>query len=104
MTTDTQQRISWQARQSAARLRNPTLTSLRPPEWMDSAHCASTSIPDAWFSAEEQEKDYAVAVCNGCPAKTACLIWALDRPYDSDYGVWGGLTRNQRRQLRRKAA
>ena len=38
-------------------------------------------------------------VCRSCPVSTACLEWALQAGVE--YGVWGGLSEEERRPLRR---
>jgi WhiB family redox-sensing transcriptional regulator len=43
----------------------------------------------------------AKAVCARCPVVHECLSWALETGQDA--GVWGGLTEEERRQLRRDA-
>jgi WhiB family transcriptional regulator, redox-sensing transcriptional regulator len=42
----------------------------------------------------------AKAVCARCPAIQECLEWALDT--NQDAGVWGGMSEEQRRTLRRR--
>ena len=39
--------------------------------------------------------------CSGCSARTACLEWALsfETPQHKRYGVYGGLTAEQRSEL-----
>ncbi|MFE0774164.1 WhiB family transcriptional regulator [Streptomyces sp. NPDC058861] len=44
----------------------------------------------------------AKAVCRRCPAMEQCLQWALES--DQDSGVWGGLSENERRAMKRRAA
>lgn len=44
--------------------------------------------------------EQAKAVCFRCPAATDCLAWALDTGQDS--GVWGGLSEDERRALKRR--
>ena len=41
-------------------------------------------------------------VCNRCVVKDACLAWALESGQDA--GVWGGLSEDERRALKRRAA
>ena len=41
-------------------------------------------------------------VCNRCIVKDACLAWALESGQDA--GVWGGLSEDERRALKRRAA
>jgi WhiB family transcriptional regulator, redox-sensing transcriptional regulator len=42
----------------------------------------------------------AVAICNTCPVKQQCLDHALSVP--EVYGVWGGMTEEQRHALAKK--
>ena len=42
----------------------------------------------------------AIKVCNTCPVKQACLDHALSVP--EIFGVWGGMTEEQRHELLRK--
>jgi WhiB family redox-sensing transcriptional regulator len=44
----------------------------------------------------------AKAVCEPCPVRLACLRWALDT--GQDYGVWGGLSEQERRRIKRSKA
>ena len=41
-------------------------------------------------------------VCNRCDVKEECLAWALESGQDA--GVWGGLSEDERRALKRRAA
>jgi WhiB family redox-sensing transcriptional regulator len=42
----------------------------------------------------------AKAACARCPVREACLNFALSA--GQDYGIWGGLTEDERRNLRRR--
>ena len=44
--------------------------------------------------------DEAKAVCQRCDAGDECLSWALDS--DQDAGVWGGLSEDERREVKRR--
>ena len=44
----------------------------------------------------------AKAVCRRCPVIDDCLAWALESGQDA--GVWGGLSEEERRALKRRAA
>ncbi|MCX4919946.1 WhiB family transcriptional regulator [Streptomyces sp. NBC_00687] len=44
----------------------------------------------------------AKSVCRRCPVMEQCLRWALDS--GNDEGVWGGLSEDERRSLKRRAA
>jgi len=46
--------------------------------------------------------DQAKAVCHRCPVLETCLKWALESGQDA--GVWGGLSEDERRALRRRTA
>ena len=56
--------------------------------------CAEAD-PDLFFDDERAAK--AVALCSGCPARQACLAYALGH---EEFGVWGGATPAQRDALR----
>jgi WhiB family redox-sensing transcriptional regulator len=42
------------------------------------------------------------AVCLRCPVREACLNWALTAPIE--HGVLGGMSEDERRALKRRAA
>lgn len=44
----------------------------------------------------------AKAVCRRCPVRDACLMWALDT--NQHDGIWGGLSEDERRAMKRRAA
>jgi len=44
----------------------------------------------------------AKSVCGECPVKVDCLDFALIT--NQDTGIWGGLSEDERRQMRREAA
>jgi WhiB family transcriptional regulator, redox-sensing transcriptional regulator len=46
--------------------------------------------------------DEAKRVCGRCPVMEPCLQWALESGQDS--GVWGGLSEDERRALKRRTA
>ena len=46
--------------------------------------------------------EQAKAVCRRCPVTESCLDWALRSGQDS--GVWGGLSEDERRALKRRQA
>lgn len=68
-------------------------------EWTLNAQKRRYAIffPDSAVSAPEAKR-----ICNdggGCPVKSECLSYALRT--GQGHGVWGGLTENERRKLRR---
>ena len=54
---------------------------------------------DALFP-EAVDQKRAKAVCMGCPVRFECLAEALDDRIE--WGVWGGMTERERRQLLRQ--
>lgn len=52
------------------------------------------------FFTEAKENPTAAAICGGCSVRDECLDHALE--HKIPYGVWGGLTEHQRRQVLRK--
>jgi WhiB family transcriptional regulator, redox-sensing transcriptional regulator len=44
--------------------------------------------PDLFFAESPQDVETAKAMCQGCPARIACLTGALERR--EPWGVWGG--------------
>jgi WhiB family redox-sensing transcriptional regulator len=84
--------------------RRPALPS--PPASLADAACKSED-PDLFFAPDfERMADWeariakAKAVCARCPVRDACLAYALDT--DQWFGIWGGLTEDERRVLLRQ--
>jgi WhiB family transcriptional regulator, redox-sensing transcriptional regulator len=46
--------------------------------------------------------EQAKSVCRRCPVMQECLAWALEGGQDA--GVWGGLSEDERRALKRRNA
>jgi WhiB family redox-sensing transcriptional regulator len=75
-------------------------------DWRHRAGCLDED-PELFFPvgttgpAEQQIQD-AKAVCALCPVQGECLEWALGAGSQADFGVWGGLTEEERRSLRRR--
>ena len=44
----------------------------------------------------------AKAVCRRCPVNSECLNWALTSGQDA--GVWGGMSEDERRAVKRRSA
>src|SRR5699024_7162883 len=44
--------------------------------------------------------EQAKAVCQRCPVTQECLAWALETGQDA--GVWGGMSEDERRALKRR--
>ncbi len=66
-------------------------------DWTLDARCRG--MADALFP-EGKDQKRARLVCMGCPVRAICLAEALDNRIE--WGVWGGLTERERRQLLRQ--
>jgi WhiB family transcriptional regulator, redox-sensing transcriptional regulator len=67
-----------------------------PTPWARHAACAG-SHPDLWFPDRGQNIGPAKAVCAVCPVRLECLDYALR--WDIRFGVWGGLSEQERRRI-----
>ena len=73
-----------------------------PPDfWQDRAACFGVD-PDVFFPVSEEEAGPALTFCGTCLIREECLAWALKN--GERYGVWGGLTEQQRRRVQRQVA
>lgn len=102
------------------------MTARRNLEWSDGAagpllHAVATPVVD-WRSRSvcrpaddhlffppagpgaERAVRLAKNICKTCPVVTECLEWAIAHPVDTQYGVWGGLTLNERQHPGRVVA
>ena len=72
-------------------------------DWRHSAFCRDED-PELFFAIGNsgpavQQIEAAKAVCQRCPVTDACLQWALESGQDA--GVWGGMSEDERRALKR---
>lgn len=56
--------------------------------------------PNVFFEADVRNTREAIAICQYCPVREACLEFALDT--DQGWGVWGGTTPDQRLDILQK--
>lgn len=68
-----------------------------PEDWPLQAKCRGMN--DALFP-EGKDQKRAKSICMGCPVRAQCLAEALDNRIE--WGVWGGMTERERRQLLRQ--
>ena len=71
-------------------------------DWAQSAECAKPGKP-LMFPHERDAVGVQLALdtCAACPVRQACLDEALGR--NESFGIWGGMTTEERRALRRKS-
>ncbi|MGH3921509.1 MAG: WhiB family transcriptional regulator [Egibacteraceae bacterium] len=71
--------------------------------WRDWAACLGEDteafFPSGTTGRALEQVEQAKAVCRGCAVAKDCLEWALET--NQDAGVWGGLSEDERRTLRR---
>ncbi len=72
--------------------------------WRDLAACKDVDDSELFFPvgktrAVEKQVERAKLVCNACSVRAGCLAWAMNHHQDS--GIWGGLTEDERRTLKR---
>lgn len=72
-----------------------------PESWTERALCAETD-PDAFFPEKGGPTWPAKQVCRACDVQAECLEYALSR--NERWGVWGGLSEQERRPLRKARA
>jgi WhiB family redox-sensing transcriptional regulator len=68
-------------------------------DWQHRALCAQTD-PEAFFPEKGGSTRDAKHLCFGCPVKDECLEYAL--AHDERFGIWGGLSERERRNLKRR--
>lgn len=73
-------------------------------DWRELAACREED-PELFFPigtgpAADAQAEQAKAVCRRCPVLEQCLTYALSSGQDA--GIWGGLTEDERRAMRRR--
>ena len=87
----------------------PDVVSLLPDwddpalAWQEKALCAEVD-PDRWFPEKGGSVREAKRICAACEVRAECLAYALEHEDAGRYGIWGGLSERERRQLRRQKA
>ncbi|PXA75043.1 WhiB family transcriptional regulator [Auritidibacter sp. NML120779] len=75
-------------------------------DWRSKAACLDKD-PELFFPVGNTgpallQIEEAKAICNQCPVTEQCLQWAIST--GQDYGVWGGMSEDERRALKRRKA
>lgn len=73
-------------------------------DWRSQASCRMTDpelfFPNGTSGPTLLQIEQAKRVCGGCPVSLDCLAWAIDTGQDA--GIWGGLTEDERRAVKRR--
>lgn len=83
------------------------MTEAATSDWRHRAECRWHD-PETWFPVGHtgpvvaEQVATAKAICGGCPVRAKCLRWALDT--GQEYGVWGGMSEDERRSMKRRLA
>lgn len=72
-------------------------TAIGDAEWMDDALCAQTDA-ESFFPESGGSSLAAKKTCEQCLVRAECLGWALTN--DERFGVWGGLTDQERQAIK----
>ncbi|HET8690216.1 MAG TPA: WhiB family transcriptional regulator [Candidatus Saccharimonadales bacterium] len=77
-----------------------------PPHlWPEEGKCYEQADPELFFPAGEKSKEHrsqieeAKSYCRRCDMAELCLAWAMAK---EDHGVWGGMSANERRAVKRR--
>jgi len=70
-----------------------------PGPWIVHAACAGEAT-DLFFPDDDIATDLARSICGRCAVRVDCIGYAMEFP--SLDGIWGGLTRQERAELRRR--
>lgn len=75
--------------------------------WRHKAACKNK--PSEWWFPDDgsrthttlkPENHHAIQICKTCPVQQQCATWAITKP--EHHGIWGALTAEQRRGIRRQ--
>jgi WhiB family redox-sensing transcriptional regulator len=70
-----------------------------PPAWTERARCTEIG-GDMFFPEHGESPARAKRVCARCDVRPQCLEYALSN--NERFGVWGGTSEYERRQMRRQ--
>lgn len=68
---------------------------------LSAGNCRNDVDPDMWYRTDMTAED-AADLCHGCPVRSACLAYAIENPAATRFGVWGGMTEEDRKTQRRR--
>lgn len=71
---------------------------MRSPREFENPLCAQVD-GELWFPDKGGNTDAPKSICNQCSHKIECAEWGIKHEL---HGIWGGLSGNERRLIRRK--
>jgi len=82
------------------------VSSAKAMDWRDRSACLDED-PELFFPIGNTgpailQIEEAKQVCRRCEVREQCLQWALEA--GQDHGVWGGLSEDERRALKRRSS
>lgn len=75
----------------------PRAPRMVPGAWVDKGLCRTSSQPDAWYTNDEAQIEYAMLHCAACPVRRHCRDYAVSA--DEEFGIWGMTTPEMRRNI-----
>jgi len=70
----------------------------KPPNWMSEALCAQVDA-ELFFPEVGEHSRPAKLICRRCDVRIQCLQYSVD--HNIAFGVWGGMSGRERRNLKR---
>jgi len=70
-------------------------------DWESAALCAQTD-PEEFYPERGGNAKVPKRICSACPVRDECLAYALAT--DERFGIWGGLSERERRNLQKQIA
>ena len=89
----------WWERAACRASEDPDAFFAEDETWMDLALCAETD-PEIFYPEKGGSTREAKLICSRCEVRAECLEYALE--HDERFGIWGGLSERQRRNLKRE--
>lgn len=73
------------------------------PKWTGDEPCRQIDpeifFPSSFMGLQGADKRLLVDMCNSCPSREPCLMWAVRHEAE---GWWAGTTPNERKRMRRQ--
>ena len=71
---------------------------MRSPREFENPLCAQVD-GELWFPDKGGDSTFAKTICSQCSHVAECAEWGIKH---EAFGIWGGLSNNQRREIRRR--